>query len=67
ALVNNNDGYVVNAGDDPDTLSAEEQRQCALWWERIVGPGSQEEWRRTRALYERECRKPPAKDAMPPG
>jgi hypothetical protein len=67
-IVNANDGdAVVNAGDDPNTLSPEEQRQCDQWWEQIVDPQSHAAWRRTRALYEIECRKPPLKDTMPPG
>ena len=67
-IVNANDNdAVVNAGDDPNTLSPEEQRQCDQWWEQIVDPQSHAAWRRTRALYEIECRKPPLKDTMPPG
>jgi hypothetical protein len=44
--------------DDPATLNPEEARQCAAWWEQIVGAKTQDAWRRTRQLYERECRKP---------
>jgi hypothetical protein len=44
--------------DDPATLNPEEARQCAAWWEQIVGAKTQEAWRSTRKLYERECRKP---------
>jgi hypothetical protein len=44
--------------DDPATLNPEEARQCAAWWEQIVGAKTQEAWRATRQLYERECRKP---------
>ena len=44
--------------DDPATLNPEEARQCAAWWEQIVGARTQDAWRRTRQLYERECRKP---------
>lgn len=45
-------------GDDPNTLSPEEDKQCQAWWEKIVGANTQEVWRQTRQLYERECRKP---------
>lgn len=66
-IVNNNDGVVVNAGDDPATLSPEEDRQCQAWWDRIVSATSQDSWRQTRALYEFHCRKPLAKPSdMPP-
>lgn len=66
-IVNNNDGLVVNAGDDPATLSPEEDRQCQAWWDRIVGATRQDTWRQTRALYEFHCRKPLAKPSdMPP-
>lgn len=44
--------------DDPNTLNPEEDRQCAAWWRQIVGAKTQEAWRATRKLYERECRKP---------
>jgi hypothetical protein len=44
--------------DDPATLNPEEARQCAAWWEQIVGAKTQEAWRSTRKLYDRECRKP---------
>ena len=53
----NDDGYYVRL-DDPDTLSAEEDRQCQAWWDLIVSAKTQGEWRRTRTLYDRECRKP---------
>lgn len=56
----NDDGYFVRA-DDPDTLSPEEDRQCAAWWELIVSAKTQALWRKTRKLYEQECRKPLAK------
>ncbi|MFZ9347745.1 MAG: hypothetical protein ACO25T_01900 [Arenimonas sp.] len=56
----NDDGYFV-ARDDPDTLSPEEERQCQAWWGLIVSAKTQGEWRRTRNLYEQECRKPAAK------
>ena len=48
----------VGPVDDPDTLSPEEDRQCQAWWEQIVGATTQDAWRRTRKLYEAECRKP---------
>lgn len=56
----NDDGYFVRA-DDPDTLSPEEDRQCGAWWDLIVAARTQALWRKTRALYEQECRKPLAK------
>jgi hypothetical protein len=49
----------VGPVDDPDTLSPEEQKECAAWWDQIVGATTQEAWRRTRKLYESQCRKPP--------
>lgn len=55
----NDDGYHVLL-DDPDTLSPEEDKQCQAWWDLIVSAKTQGEWRRTRTLYDRECRKPPA-------
>lgn len=56
----NDDGYFV-AHDDPATLSPEEEKQCQAWWDLIVSAKTQDEWRRTRRLYEQECHKPPAK------
>ncbi|HWR96407.1 MAG TPA: hypothetical protein VN248_06740 [Arenimonas sp.] len=56
----NDDGYFVRA-DDPETLSPEEDRQCAAWWDLIVSAKTQALWRKTRALYDQECRKPLAK------
>jgi hypothetical protein len=53
----NDDGYYV-LPDDPDTLSPEEDRQCQAWWDLIVSAKTQGEWRRTRTLYDNECRKP---------
>jgi hypothetical protein len=44
--------------DDPDTLSAAEQKQCAAWWEKIVHATTQDAWRKTRKLYEESCDKP---------
>ena len=44
--------------DDPDTLSPEEDRQCKAWWDQIVGATTQDAWRKTRKLYEAQCRKP---------
>ena len=44
--------------DDPNTLNPEEARQCAAWWEQIVGAKTQDAWRKTKQLYESECRKP---------
>jgi len=56
----NDDGYFVK-GDDPDTLSPEEEKQCQAWWQQIVSASTQSVWRKTRKLYEQECRKPPEK------
>jgi len=44
--------------DDPNTLNAEEQRQCAAWWQKIVNAKTQDAWHATKKLYEKECRKP---------
>lgn len=62
---NNADGYRVER-DDPHTLDEEEAKQCQLWWDRIVAAESQDIWRETRDLYERECRKPLLKRAAMP-
>lgn len=56
----NDDGYFVRA-DDPDTLSPEEDRQCAAWWDLIASAKTQALWRKTRQLYDQACRKPLAK------
>lgn len=48
----------VGPVDDPDTLDSEEDRQCQAWWQQIVGARTQDVWRRTRDLYEAQCRKP---------
>ncbi|KFN44477.1 hypothetical protein [Arenimonas oryziterrae] len=53
----NDNGFVLKE-DDPATLSAQEQKQCQAWWDLIVAAKSQDIWRKTRALYESECRKP---------
>jgi hypothetical protein len=47
--------------DDPDTLSPEEDRQCAAWWQKIIDAKTQDVWRATKELYEAECRKPLAR------
>ena len=44
--------------DDPNTLSAEEDRQCQAWWNQIIGANTQDIWRKTRSLYEAQCGKP---------
>ena len=44
--------------DDPHTLSPEEDRQCAAWWDQIIGAKTQDLWRKTRSLYQAYCRKP---------
>lgn len=48
----------VGPVDDPATLSPDEDRQCKAWWDQIVGAITQDGWRKTRRLYEQECRKP---------
>jgi hypothetical protein len=55
---NGEDGDLRPGEDDPATLTAEEAARCQAWWERIVGAGTQDEWRQTRRLYEAQCRKP---------
>lgn len=52
--------------DDPATLSPEEDAQCAAWWDRITRPGSQAEWKHTRAVYDFHCLKPREKNLDPP-
>jgi hypothetical protein len=52
--------------DDPDTLSAEEDRACQAWWEKIISAKTQDEWRQTRRLYDLECRKPLAREDLMP-
>ncbi len=56
-FIANDDGDFVLL-DDPDTLSPEEDKQCQAWWDLIVSAKTQGEWRRTRTLYDKECRKP---------
>jgi len=56
----NDDGYFVK-GDDPDTLSPDEEKQCQAWWQQIVSASTQSVWRKTRKLYNQECLKPPEK------
>ena len=56
----NDDGYYVKA-DNPETLSPIEEKQCQAWWDLIVSAKQQDVWRKTRDLYEQECRKPLAK------
>lgn len=64
-IVNNNDGY-VKVLNDPKTLNPEEEKQCAAWWDRIVGASTQAVWRETRALYEFNCLKPLEKKVVEP-
>ena len=47
--------------DDPNTLSPKEDKQCQAWWEKIVDAKTQDAWRDTKKLYEKECRKPLAR------
>ena len=61
----NNFGQVVELN-DPKTLNPQEEKQCAAWWDRIVGAGSQAVWRETRALYEFNCLKPLEKKPVQP-
>lgn len=56
--IQTNGANYVGPVDDPSTLSAEEERQCQAWWNQIIGAKTQELWRKTRSLYESECRKP---------
>ena len=49
--------------DDPNTLSPEEDRECAAWWQKIIDAKTQDAWRATKKLYEANCRKPLAKRA----
>lgn len=56
-LLTNGSDY-VGPLDDPDTLNPEEDRQCKAWWDQIVGARTQDAWRKTRKLYEDQCRKP---------
>jgi hypothetical protein len=56
-FIANDDGSFVLL-DDPATLSPEEDKQCQAWWDLIVSSKTQGEWRRTRTLYDKECRKP---------
>lgn len=55
--IEDGDGWLP-PGDDPNTLSPEEDRACQAWWDKIVAATSQGVWRKTRALYETQCRKP---------
>ena len=59
-ILTNGEDY-VGPVDDPDTLSKEEDRQCQAWWQQIIGARTQEVWRKTRSLYEAQCRKPLAR------
>lgn len=59
-LLTNGEDY-VGPLDDPDTLSKEEDRQCQAWWQQIIGARTQDVWRKTRSLYEAQCRKPLAR------
>ena len=59
-VLTNGEDY-VGPLDDPDTLSKEEDRQCQAWWQQIIGARTQDIWRKTRTLYEAQCRKPLAR------
>jgi len=56
-ILTNGSDY-VGPQDDPDTLNPDEDRQCQAWWNQIVGAKTQDAWRKTRSLYEAQCRKP---------
>jgi hypothetical protein len=56
--VERNGGNAVVSLDDPKTLTPAEAAACQAWWDRIVGAGTQAEWRATRKLYDGECNKP---------
>lgn len=60
-FIANDDGSYVSP-DDPNSLSPEEDKQCQAWWDLIVSAKTQGEWRRTRTLYDKECRKPLLQD-----
>ncbi|KAA2286013.1 hypothetical protein [Arenimonas fontis] len=63
-VVKHDEGYRYP---DPNVLTPEQDRQCDLLWEQIVQAGSQERWRRLRAIYDGTCRKPLASPSrMPP-
>jgi hypothetical protein len=60
-----NGGYgrvVPDSEDDPNTLSPKELAACQAWWNKIIDTRSQREWFKTKDLYERECKKPIAKE-----
>lgn len=57
-----NGANYVGPVDDPNTLNPEEDRQCQAWWNQIIGAQTQDVWRRTRSLYEAQCRKPPLRE-----
>jgi hypothetical protein len=59
-ILSNGANY-VGPVDDPETLSPEEDRQCQAWWEQIIGAKTQDVWRSTRSIYEKQCRKPLAR------
>lgn len=62
-------GFVPNHGyrpyvDDPNTLDAQEFRECEAWYEKIRTAPDESTWLRTRELYEAECRKPREKQGI---
>lgn len=63
--IEDGDGWLT-PGDDPNTLDPEEVRACQAWWDKIVSATSQDAWRKTRALYDAQCRKPLARKPPPP-
>lgn len=61
---NGDDDALLPGHDDPETLSAEEDRACQAWWEKIIAAKTQDEWRQTRKIYDATCRKPLAREGV---
>lgn len=49
---------------DPNVLTPEQDRECAVLWEQIVQASTHQGWRQLRRLYDASCRKPLA-DSRP--
>jgi hypothetical protein len=64
-IVNNGQNYLVVLN-DPETLNAEEDKQCRDWWDEIVATKSPTRWRELSDRYAAECRKPLEDDIDPP-
>lgn len=56
-IVNVGQGFVVVLN-DPETLNAEENRQCQLWWDQVVAAKTPELWHAAQDRYDAHCRKP---------